>query len=96
MDIEWAKDGADGKLYVLRRGGDGEVAQARRGRALRPEGQLPRSGERPRDRPQDRAGGAVRVVPDPSLMAKVKQGDVLVTDMTDPNWEPVMSWRPPS
>src|SRR5229473_2981959 len=34
--------------------------------------------------------GAVRVVPDASQMAKVKQGDVLVTDMTDPNWEPVM------
>src|SRR5258708_26351104 len=34
--------------------------------------------------------GPVRVVPDASQMARVKQGDVLVTDMTDPNWEPVM------
>src|SRR5712691_2975481 len=90
MDIEWAKDGADGKLYMLQarpetvksRKRDVEERYALKGssRVLTSGRAIgPKSGS-----------GAVRVVPDASQMAKVKQGDVLVTDMTDPNWEPVM------
>src|SRR2546422_62067 len=90
MDIEWAKDGADGKLYILQarpetvksRKRDVEERYALKGRS-----RVLASG---RAIGHKIGSGAVRVVPDASQMAKVKQGDVLVTDMTDPNWEPVM------
>ena len=90
MDIEWAKDGADGKLYILQarpetvksRKRDVEERYALKGSS--------RVLARGRAIGHKIGSGAVRVVPDASQMAKVKQGDVLVTDMTDPNWEPVM------
>src|SRR5688500_2135040 len=90
MDIEWAKDGADGRIYVL---------QARpetvKSRSREVEERYALKGSS-RVLVQGRAighkigSGAVRLVPDASQMGRVKKGDVLVTDMTDPNWEPVM------
>src|SRR5919206_3958921 len=91
MDIEWGKDGADGKLYVLqarpetvksRKRGDVEERYALKGRA--------RVLVTGRAIGNKIGSGTVRVVPNASEMSRVKQGDVLVTDMTDPNWEPVM------
>src|SRR2546427_1656001 len=90
MDIEWAKDGADGKLYVLQ--ARPETVKSRKRDleeryALKGSSRVLTSG---RAIGHKIGSGAVRVVPDASQMAKVKPGDVLVTDMTDPNWEPVM------
>src|SRR5216117_1554685 len=90
MDIEWAKDGADGKLYVLQ--ARPETVKSRKREleeryALKGSSRVLASG---RAIGHKIGSGAVRVVPDASQMAKVKPGDVLVTDMTDPNWEPVM------
>jgi pyruvate, water dikinase len=90
MDIEWAKDGADGKLYVLQ--ARPETVKSRKRDveeryALKGSSRVLASG---RAIGHKIGSGAVRVVPDASQMANVKQGDVLVTDMTDPNWEPVM------
>src|SRR5437762_2168530 len=90
MDIEWGKDGADGKLYVLQarpetvksRKRDVEERYALKGRS--------RVLVTGRAIGSKIGSGTVRVVPDASQMSRVKQGDVLVTDMTDPNWEPVM------
>src|SRR6266849_4395230 len=90
MDIEWAKDGADGKLYVLQ--ARPETVKSRKRDveeryALKGSSRVLASG---RAIGHKIGSGAVRVVPDASQMARVKQGEVLVTDMTDPNWEPVM------
>src|ERR1700694_141185 len=90
MDIEWAKDGADGKLYVLQ--ARPETVKSRRRDveeryALKGSSRALVSG---RAIGHKIGSGPVRVVADASQMAKVKQGDILVTDMTDPNWEPVM------
>jgi pyruvate, water dikinase len=94
MDIEWGKDGVDGKLYILQ---------------ARPETVKSQEGHEGHERLQkfklktfskvlatgraigQKIGvGPVRIVHNPSEMNKVQQGDVLVADMTDPNWEPVM------
>src|SRR3989441_2251492 len=90
MDIEGAKDGADGKLYILQ--ARPETVKSRKRDleeryALKGSSRVLASG---RAIGHKIGSGAVRVVPDASQMAKVKPGDVLVTDMTDPNWEPVM------
>ena len=91
MDIEWGKDGRDGRIYILQ--ARPETVKARAGH----EGQEHyRLKARSRVLVSGRAighkigVGPVRVVPDASAMASVQAGDVLVTDMTDPNWEPVM------
>jgi pyruvate,water dikinase len=91
MDIEWAKDGVDGSLYILQ---------------ARPETVRSRSTGRTLERFSLRTAataivtgrsvgqrigvGPVRVVRHPDEMHRVQEGDVLVADMTDPNWEPVM------
>ncbi len=90
MDIEWGKDGADGRIYVLQ--ARPETVRSRKREleqrfALKGSSRVLASG---RAIGHKIGSGAVRVVPDASQMARVKQGDVLVTDMTDPNWEPVM------
>jgi pyruvate,water dikinase len=90
MDIEWAKDGADGRLYVLQ--ARPETVKSRKRDveerfSLKGSSRVLVSG---RAIGHKIGSGAVRVVGDASQMAKVKQGDILVTDMTDPNWEPVM------
>jgi pyruvate,water dikinase len=91
MDIEWAKDGADGKIYILqarpetvksRKSGDGQGRYR-----LKQKSEILATG---RAIGHKIGAGAVRLVEDASEMGRVKPGDVIVTDMTDPNWEPVM------
>lgn len=92
MDIEWGRDGVDGKIYILQarpetvksQQGANDVQQRYR---LKATGQVLITG---RAIGQKIGAGPVRVVGDISDMDKVQPGDVLVTDMTDPNWEPVM------
>ncbi len=91
MDIEWGKDGADGKLYLLQ--ARPETVQARsnldtlRRYRLKQQSAVLVSG---RAIGQRIGSGRVCLVADASKMAQVQPGDVLVTDMTDPDWEPVM------
>jgi pyruvate, water dikinase len=90
MDIEWGRDGADGKLYVLQ--ARPETVKSRKREveeryALKGSSRVLSTG---RAIGNKIGSGTVRVVPNASQMDRVKQGDVLVTDMTDPNWEPVM------
>lgn len=91
MDIEWGRDGLDGQLYILQARPEtvksqsiGQVQQRFR---LKGTSAILATG---RAIGQKVGAGAVRVVADPSEMSRVQPGDVLVTDMTDPNWEPVM------
>ena len=90
MDIEWGRDGLDGKLYVLQ--ARPETVKSRKREveeryALKGSARVLVEG---RAIGNKIGSGTVRIVPDASQMHKVKAGDVLVTDMTDPNWEPVM------
>ena len=90
MDIEWGKDGVDGKLYILQ--ARPETVQSRGVDALKryrmkQQGKVIVSG---RAIGQRIGSGRVCLVTDASEMHKVQPGDVLVTDMTDPDWEPVM------
>jgi pyruvate,water dikinase len=91
MDIEWGKDGQDGKLYILQARPEtvnsaAKVNTLRRYR-LESKSEILVSG---RAIGQKIAGGPVRLVLDAGEMSRVRDGDVLVTDMTDPDWEPVM------
>jgi pyruvate,water dikinase len=91
MDIEWGKDGTDGQLYILQARPETVKSQAA-GKAemrykLKAKGAVLASG---RAIGQKVGTGPVRLVHNISEMDKVQPGDVLVTDMTDPNWEPVM------
>ncbi|MES2070789.1 MAG: phosphoenolpyruvate synthase [Pseudomonadota bacterium] len=92
MDIEWGKDGRDGKLYILQARPETVKSQQKATDAqqrfkLKGTGNVLVSG---RAIGQKIGAGRVRVIHDPSEMEKVQPGDVLVADMTDPNWEPVM------
>jgi len=91
MDIEWAKDGSDGRIYVLQARPETVKSRPHAGTEeqfrLKGRGPLLATG---RAIGHKIGAGPVRVVASTSLMSKVKKGDVLVTDMTDPNWEPVM------
>ena len=90
MDIEWAKDGVDGRIYVLQARPETVKSRTRdveERYALKGSSRVMVSG---RAIGHKIGSGAVRVVADASQMSRVKKGDVLVTDMTDPNWEPVM------
>ena len=91
MDIEWGKDGTDGQLYILQARPETVKSQAK-GQAeqrfkLKSTGPVLAEG---RAIGQKIGTGPVRLVHDIREMDKVQAGDVLVTDMTDPNWEPVM------
>ena len=91
MDIEWGKDGIDGQLYILQARPETVKSQVA-GKAemrykLKGTGTVLASG---RAIGQKVGTGPVRLVHNISEMDKVQPGDVLVTDMTDPNWEPVM------
>jgi len=91
MDIEWGKDGIDGKLYILQ--ARPETVQSRTVAGQAEKFNLKKRGEvliEGRAIGQKIGVGPVRLVPSAAEMDKVKKGDVLVTDMTDPNWEPVM------
>ena len=90
MDIEWGKDGEDGQLYILqarpetvksRSTGTVERYQLKQHGEIRAEGRA--IGQRI-------GAGSARVVSNLDQMNKVEPGDVLITDMTDPDWEPVM------
>ncbi|HSC46638.1 MAG TPA: phosphoenolpyruvate synthase [Gammaproteobacteria bacterium] len=90
MDIEWAKDGADGKLYILQ--ARPETVKSRHTQNierynLKQRGPVLAEG---RSIGQKIGAGTARVVKDISEMSRIQAGDVLITDMTDPDWEPVM------
>ena len=91
MDIEWGRDGVDGKLYILQARpetvkANNKVDSQRRYR-IKERSEIMVSGRSI----GNRVGmGPVRLVMDVSEMSSVQPGDVLVTDMTDPDWEPVM------
>jgi pyruvate,water dikinase len=92
MDIEWGKDGRDGKLYILQARPETVKSQQKSTDSqqrfkLKSSGTVLASG---RAIGQKIGAGPVRVIRDPSEMERVQPGDVLVADMTDPNWEPVM------
>ena len=96
MDVEWGRDGGDGKLYILQArpetvksqqkagGGGGSVQETFK---IKAGGKVLASG---RAIGQKVGAGVVRVIKDPSEMDRVQPGDILVADITDPNWEPVM------
>ena len=92
MDIEWGRDGLDGKLYILQARPETVKSQEDSSRNLR---RFSINGEKVvlcegRAIGQKVGQGKVRLVKDASEMDSVEAGDVLVTDMTDPDWEPVM------
>ncbi|MFZ9408243.1 MAG: phosphoenolpyruvate synthase, partial [Burkholderiaceae bacterium] len=91
MDVEWGKDGRDGKIYILQARPETVKSQSIDGKQLKfrlkGSSDVLASG---RAIGQKIGAGPVRVVADASEMERVQPGDVLVTDMTDPNWEPVM------
>jgi len=93
MDIEWGKDGQDGKLYILQarpetvKSQDAHAGNVMEKYKLKAHGKVLTTG---RAIGQKIGAGQVRVVKDPAEMNRVQEGDVLVADMTDPNWEPVM------
>jgi pyruvate, water dikinase len=90
MDIEWGKDGSTGKIYILQ--ARPETVQSRAGRTiqrytLKSRGKVLVTG---RSIGQRIGAGHARVIKDVKEMSRVRAGDVLVADMTDPDWEPVM------
>jgi pyruvate,water dikinase len=90
MDIEWGKDGATGEIYVLQ--ARPETVQSRSGRSiqrftLKARSRVLTSG---RAIGQRIGAGTARIVKHAREMTRVQPGDVLVSDMTDPDWEPVM------
>jgi pyruvate,water dikinase len=91
MDIEWGKDGADGLIYILQARPETVKSQSKGAAELRyklkGKGAVLAEG---RAIGQKIGTGPVRLVHSISEMDQVQAGDVLVTDMTDPNWEPVM------
>jgi pyruvate,water dikinase len=90
MDIEWGKDGSDGQLYILQ--ARPETVQSRSGRTierftLKNRGTVLSTG---RSIGQKIGQGKAKVIRKVSEMNRIQAGDVLVSDMTDPDWEPVM------
>jgi pyruvate,water dikinase len=90
MDIEWGKDGNDGKLYILQ--ARPETVQSRSGTSiqrftLKDKGKVVITG---RSIGHKIGTGTARVIRSVAEMNRVQAGDVLVSDMTDPDWEPVM------
>lgn len=91
MDIEWAKDGDDGKLYIVQ--ARPETVKSRSSATVMERYLLKEKGKvlvEGRAIGQRIGAGPVKVIHDVSEMDKVQPGDVLVSDMTDPDWEPVM------
>ena len=90
MDIEWAKDGETGELFILQARPETVQSRAPRGRVkftLKQRGAVLAEG---RSIGQRIGSGPAKVIKDPSSIHLIEDGDVLVTDMTDPDWEPVM------
>ncbi|WP_460138443.1 phosphoenolpyruvate synthase [Pseudomonas sp. H2_D07] len=91
MDIEWTKDGDDGKLYIVQ--ARPETVKSRTSANVMERYLLKETGTvlvEGRAIGQRIGAGKVRIIKDVSEMDKVQPGDVLVSDMTDPDWEPVM------
>ncbi|HUX33046.1 MAG TPA: phosphoenolpyruvate synthase, partial [Gemmatimonadaceae bacterium] len=91
MDIEWGRDGDDGKLYVLQ--ARPETVKSHASGRVTEKYKLTQHGKvivKGRAIGQKIGAGPARIVKSSREMDRVKAGDVLVTDMTDPNWEPVM------
>ncbi|MGB1561325.1 MAG: phosphoenolpyruvate synthase [Sinimarinibacterium flocculans] len=91
MDIEWGKDGIDGKLYILQARPETVKSRAStnvlRRYKLKNKGTVLTEG---RAIGQKVGAGTVRILDSIEQMTRVQAGDVLVTDMTDPDWEPIM------
>jgi len=90
MDIEWGKDGDDGKIYILQ--ARPETVQSRSGRTierftLKNHSNIICTG---RSIGQKIGQGTAKVIRDVSEIGRIQKGDVLISDMTDPDWEPVM------
>ena len=91
MDMEWAKDGRTGELFIVQ--ARPETVQSQRARDvleiyhLKKQGRVLVTGGAVGDRIGQ---GRVRVIPDVSRLAEFQEGEVLVTDKTDPDWEPIM------
>jgi pyruvate, water dikinase len=95
MDIEWGKDGIDGKIYILQARPETVKSQEAASTTIERYSLKGVTESTPaivtgRAIGQKIGSGRVRIVSDPSEMHLVQAGDVLVADMTDPNWEPVM------
>ncbi|MET0091362.1 MAG: phosphoenolpyruvate synthase [Candidatus Thiodiazotropha sp.] len=91
MDIEWGLDGNDGQLYILQ--ARPETVESRVDSATVERFQLEERGKvlaQGRAIGQRIGSGVAKIIHNASEMAKVEAGDVLITDMTDPDWEPVM------
>lgn len=91
MDIEWAKDGIDGTLYILQ--ARPETVKSRDNKQVLERYTLQKKGtvlSEGRSIGQRIGQGKAKIIKDISEMHKVQPGDVLVSDMTDPDWEPVM------
>lgn len=91
MDIEWAKDGLDGKLYILQ--ARPETVKSRANKQVLERYKLKQQGKilsEGRSIGQRIGQGRAKVIKDASEMHRVQPGDILISDMTDPDWEPVM------
>ncbi len=92
MDIEWGKDGADGKLYILQ--ARPETVESRSDKNVIRRYELDQQASNVlvtgRSIGQRIGAGKVRNIPNIDQLSRVQEGDILVTDMTDPDWEPVM------
>ncbi|MFA6410634.1 MAG: phosphoenolpyruvate synthase [Candidatus Buchananbacteria bacterium] len=91
MDIEWAKDGRTKKIYILQ--ARPETVQAVRNLSVLEEYQIKKRGKvivTGAPVGTKIASGIARVIADPKQITKFQPGEILVTDMTDPDWEPIM------
>jgi pyruvate,water dikinase len=90
MDIEWAKDGVDGQLYLLQ--ARPETVQSRQGQSIQRYTLHNKSAIVTQGRAigQKIGAGIAKIIDDVADMDRIQPGDVLVADMTDPDWEPVM------
>ncbi len=92
MDIEWVRDGVDGEIYIVQ--ARPETVKSREGRVIEryriSDSRVPCIRVEGRSIGQRIGAGRARVIGSVTEMDRVKEGDVLVTDMTDPDWEPIM------
>lgn len=91
MDIEWAQDGTDGQIYIVQ--ARPETVESRASASVIERYVLKQRSKvllEGRAIGQRIGAGPISLIKDPSMMSRVKDGDVLVTDMTDPDWEPIM------
>ena len=91
MDIEWAKDGNDGLLYILQ--ARPETVQSRKNQALMTEYTLGKKGNRLGSGQAVGtavACGKVRILENPSQAGRLNEGDILVTSLTSPDWDPIL------